>query len=194
MIKAIIFDCFDVLVGDTTKPLARALDVSDPEKAEEFRAVVHAFDKGIIDEAEAIPLQAALIGLTPNDLLARQQEGEVVNKPLLEYAESLKGRFKLGMLSNISSRERLDIRFEPGVLDRVFDVVVPSGDVGYIKPQPEIFELIADRLGVLPEECLMIDDVIQNCEGARATGMQAVQYISNEQIMTDVNALVDRGE
>lgn len=54
----------------------------------------------------------------------------------------------------------------------LFDDVVVSADVGLAKPDPAIFRLAADRLGVTSEACLMIDDQPQHIEGARAAGLR----------------------
>lgn len=193
MIKAIIFDCFNVLIADATHRALADMDQLDPEKRQEFSAVTHAVDKGIISDQEAALEQARLMGMSVEAFVKLRNEGEVRNDRLIKFIETLKGGFKLGMVSNINSRERLDSRFLPGQLDQLFDTVVPSGEVGYIKPQPEIFELAADRLGVDPTECVFIDDIAEFCEGARQVGMQAIQFISNEQVETDLNTLIDRG-
>lgn len=194
MIKAIIFDCFNVLIRDATKHLVEQMGLVDPAKRQEFSAVTHAVDKGIISDTEGAEAQSALLGLTQEEFVSIRNKGEVRNEPLIEYIKTLKGDYKLMMLSNIVSRERLDSRFLPGQLDELFDEVIPSGEVGYIKPQPELFILAAERLGLRPEECVMIDDIADFCEGARATGMQAIQFLNNEQAITELNALIDRGE
>ena len=46
------------------------------------------------------------------------------------------------------------------------------------KPQPEIYRLAAERLGVAPEECVFVDDLRENCEGAEAVGMTAIRHRS----------------
>ena len=51
-----------------------------------------------------------------------------------------------------------------------------SAEVGLHKPQPEIYRLAADRLEVEPEECIFVDDLRENCEGAEAVGMTAVRH------------------
>jgi len=193
VIKAILFDCFNVLVRDATKHLVEQMGEVDQEKRQEFSAVTHAVDKGIISDTEGAQRQSELLGISPEEFVDIRNKGEVRNEPLIEYIHSLKGKYKLMMLSNIVSRDRLDSRFLPGQLDELFDMVIASGEVGYIKPQPELFLLAAERLGVTPEECVMIDDIADFCEGARTTGMQAIQFISNEQCITDLNALIDRG-
>lgn len=191
MIKAIIFDCFNVLIGDATKQLLESLS---EEQRDEFRAVAHAVDKGIIPDHEGIVEQSRLIGISEDEFISTRNKGELPNQQLLEYAASLKGRYKLAVLSNIASYHRMAIRFPERTLDTVFDTVVASGEVGYIKPQPEIFQIAADRLGVAPEECVMIDDIIDNCDGARAIGMKAVHFQTNQQAIADLEALIDRGE
>ena len=193
MIRAIIFDCFNVLVGDATKQLLYELDQHDHDKRQQFSAITHAVDKGIIPDNEAITEQSKLLGMSEAEFIDLRNKGEVRNEPLLRYAESLKGEYKIGMLSNVSSKERLAIRFEPGQLDTLFDAVVASGDVGVIKPSPEIFAIAAAQLGVLPEECVMVDDILENCHGAEDAGMKAILHVNNQQTITDLKALIDRG-
>jgi HAD superfamily hydrolase (TIGR01509 family) len=53
---------------------------------------------------------------------------------------------------------------------------VISAEVHMHKPQPEIYRLAAERLAVPPEECIFVDDLQENCEGAEAVGMTAVRH------------------
>jgi len=61
-------------------------------------------------------------------------------------------------------------------VDELFDSMVISGEVGLHKPEPEIFELGAERLGVEPSGCVFVDDLRENCEGAEAVGMTAILH------------------
>ncbi len=88
----------------------------------------------------------------------------------------LKGKYKLAMVSNVSSRRSLDDRFLPGELDELFEVVVASGDLGFEKPSPHIYTQTAEKLQVLPEECLFIDDIKPFCDAAEAVGMQSFHF------------------
>lgn len=194
MIKAIIFDCFGVLLGNAYKIHLTEVEQVDPARAAEIRAINHASDMGILSREETAQNISALFDMEPEEFLEEQNQMEVPNQKLLEYIMTLKPQFKVGMLSNINSRDRLSIRFEPGQLDAHFDTIVASGDEGYVKPQAEIYHIAATRLGVLPTECVFIDDIADFCDGARAVGMQAIQFITTEQAITDINALIDRGE
>lgn len=193
MIKAIIFDCFGVLLGNAYKVHLMEVEQKDPAKAEEIRAINHASDMGILSHQESAEAISALFDMDVEDFLEEQNQVEVPNEALLECIASLKDRFKVGLLSNISSRDRLSFRFAPGQLDAHFDTIVASGDEGFVKPQPEIYHIAAIRLGVQPSECIFIDDIAEFCDGARAVGMQAIQFISNEQVISDLNSLIDRG-
>lgn len=193
MIKAIIFDCFGVFIGNPYKLRAQALDQSDPEKGKLLHDINRASDRGYLSRDETAKQMAELIGISTEQFLAEQDKGEIRDEDLVAYVKTLRPQFKLAMLSNISSRERLELRFEQGQLDELFDVVVASGDEGYIKPEPEIYEIALARLGVKPEECVMLDDILEYCHGAEAVGLHAIQYFNLQQAITDLNALIDRG-
>ncbi|MET9268595.1 HAD family phosphatase [Kribbella sp. NPDC003557] len=60
--------------------------------------------------------------------------------------------------------------------DGMFDDIVISGEVGLRKPEPEIFRLTAGRLGLEPAECVFVDDLQLNVDGARAVGMTAILH------------------
>lgn len=192
-IKAIIFDCFGVLLGNTYKQHLADLEREDPKRAEELRAINRAGDLGVLSRQESAQYMSDLLGIEPEQIIAEQDAGEVRNEPLLQYIMTLRGRYKLAMLSNISGRERISPRFLPGQLDALFDTVVASGDEGYVKPDPEIYHIVADRLGVSPKECVMIDDIREFCDGAEAVGMRSIQFLSNSQCLADLSALIDRG-
>lgn len=75
-------------------------------------------------------------------------------------------------------------------LASAFGVTVVSGQERVLKPSPEIFAILCDRAGRAPAECLFIDDSARNVAGARAFGMDAVQFTTPAALET---ALVQRG-
>ncbi len=70
--------------------------------------------------------------------------------------------------------------YERDRLGELFDAVVISADVGLRKPDREIFLLAAELIGLQPEECVFVDDLLHNADGARAVGMEAVVHRSAE--------------
>jgi FMN phosphatase YigB (HAD superfamily) len=59
------------------------------------------------------------------------------------------------------------------------------------KPEPEIFLLGAERLGVAPEECVFVDDLRENCAGAEAVGMTAILHRGAEGTLPQLQELLD---
>lgn len=74
----------------------------------------------------------------------------------------------------------------------MFDTVVISGEVGLRKPEPEIFALTCDRLGLAPAECVFVDDMPDNVEGARACGLAAIQHVSYDETAAELERLFGR--
>jgi putative hydrolase of the HAD superfamily len=73
--------------------------------------------------------------------------------------------------------------------DGMFDDIVISGEVGLRKPEPEIFRLAAGRLGLEPAECVFVDDLQLNVDGARAVGMTAIlhtEYDETRRVLEDL--------
>lgn len=73
-----------------------------------------------------------------------------------------------------------------------FDAVVLSGAVGCAKPDAEIYRLAARRLGLAPGECVFVDDLRRNVDGAVATGMVGVHHSDAESTSLELQALFDR--
>jgi len=72
-------------------------------------------------------------------------------------------------------------------VDELFETVVDSAFVGVRKPDREIYDIVLERLGDVPAQaCVFLDDIEANCEGARAVGMTAVRFLSNEQAIPEV--------
>jgi putative hydrolase of the HAD superfamily len=64
------------------------------------------------------------------------------------------------------------------------------GEVGMHKPQPEIFMLGCERIGLAPEECVFVDDLRENCEGAEAVGMTATLHRGAERTVPELERLL----
>jgi len=60
--------------------------------------------------------------------------------------------------------------------DEMFDAIVISGEVGMRKPDPEIYALTVERIGLPARECVFVDDLPGNLKPARALGMATVVH------------------
>jgi putative hydrolase of the HAD superfamily len=75
-------------------------------------------------------------------------------------------------------------------IDEVFDVVVDSAFVGTRKPEPEIYAITLERLGLPAEACIFLDDLELNVEAAREAGMHGIVYRDTAKAITDLEALL----
>ena len=78
------------------------------------------------------------------------------------------------LLSNASYRQH---EYWPRVpASRFFDGTLVSADVKLVKPQPEIYRLLCETFSLEPDECVFIDDAINNAEGAFLCGMHPIVF------------------
>jgi len=112
------------------------------------------------------------------------------NPEMIDLMFELKGKgLRMAMLTN-NVREWEPVWRPKLPVDEIFETVVDSGFVGCRKPEPEIYQLTLARLDLPAESCLFIDDLAPNIEGARALGLQAVHFQSNEQAIAEIRAAV----
>jgi putative hydrolase of the HAD superfamily len=175
--------------GDFGKALAAATELHGDNP-------LFAMERGELTEVEFLEQLGdalePLVGHRPH--LHRFRElfigGLDVNPPLIELMRELKAEgFRMAMLTN-NVRE-----WEPtwrGMLpvDEIFELVVDSAFVGCRKPEPRIYEITIQRLELPAEACVLVDDILVNCEGAREFGMSAVHFRDNEQAIAELRALL----
>jgi len=191
MVRAVIFDCFGVIISDALEVIVSELRVTRPEAARQVHDLVLASNRGHLTPRSSSEQIAALLGMTYEAYRDRIAEGEAKDAALLEYVAALRKTHKTAMLSNIGSGS-LARRFAEGELENYFDVVVSSGDIGFAKPEAEAYEITAERLGVRLDECVFTDDRELYCEGARAVGMQAIHYKGFAQFRGELEPLLGR--
>ncbi len=189
MINAIIFDCFGVIITDSLLAMTNELASRNPEAARQVSDIIKANNHGLIDPDDSNRQIAALLGISLDEFQRRKYGGEAKDQAMLDYIASLRPRYRTAMLSNVGGGS-LDRRFTVEELDRCFDQVVASGEIGYAKPEPEAYQITAARLGVEPEECVFIDDRPHYCEGARAAGMQAIHYNAFGQFKSELESII----
>lgn len=188
MIKAVIFDCFGVLATDGWLPFRDKHFGDKPDLLEEARAQNVRVDSGLMSYDDFIAWLAAATGEPFRDI-KRLIEGNVPNEPLFAYIrDTISPSYQVGMLSNAGANW-LDTMFAPWQV-ALFDEVLLSYELGVVKPDPAMYETIALRLGVLPEEAVFIDDRMGFVTGAHAVGMPALQYRDMVQMKAELEAIL----
>jgi epoxide hydrolase-like predicted phosphatase len=189
MIRAIIFDFFGVIVGDGFDASYRAAG-GDPAKDKEFvKDLLDLTNRGEITTDDFRRRICQQLGITLEEYQASLKVAEIINFDLLDYIKTLRPKYKTSILSNanIGSLERL---IDRRILKDCFDDLVVSAEVGFIKPEPEIYRLAAERLDANPDECVFIDDREGYVEGAAKLGMFAILYKDFDQFKKDLEKLL----
>ncbi len=175
MIRAILFDSFGVLVGKSFRDVYRAAG-GNPVRDEVFiSSMIEKTNRGFIDSEAFAVVMADRLGLTLpayKEVVAREEQP---HRELLDYIRiALKPHYKLAIVSNAAAGE-LQRRLSADDL-ALFDTVIASAEVGFAKPDREIFALATDRLGVSFAECIFIDDLAIFTGPAADMGMTSIQY------------------
>jgi putative hydrolase of the HAD superfamily len=71
-----------------------------------------------------------------------------------------------------------------------FDHVIESSKAGVRKPDPRIYEMMTEALGVAPAACIYLDDLGINCKPAAAMGMAAIKVSGEAQALADLGRLL----
>lgn len=189
MIKAVIFDCFGVLTKDTWRAFLDSLpDDVDRQDASDIN---RAYDAGILDKQDFLDQIQLVTGTEPRQIESLRSNEISKNTELLSYIKELKQNYKIGLLSNIAS-DWITKTFLDKTEQALFDEMVFSFKEGMTKPNPQIFELICDKLDVNPSEAVMIDDIEGYCEAAERTGMKAVCYKNFAQLKAELSGILNQ--
>jgi len=92
--------------------------------------------------------------------------------------------YRVGLLTN-NVREYGDA-WKATIPMEIFDDVVDSSEVGLRKPDPAIYLLTCERLGVEPTRAAFVDDIEANVIGARKLGMTGIHFTDNDTVLAEL--------
>lgn len=147
--------------------------------------LLRTLERGEIADADFEAAFGELLGVPPANLIARLFAGLGPDETMIGVVGEVRGSdVPTGLISN---------SWGTGIYERaplhIFDATVISGDVGLHKPEPEIYLLGAERLGVPAERCVFVDDLRENVAGAEAVGMTALLHRNSEVTAAELRRL-----
>ena len=197
-IKAIIFDYGNVLIEWDPRLIYNRYFPDDSEGMERFLKEVdfmgwnthqdkgRTFKEGIADLSARFPQYAYLIQAYHDywaDSIGAAHWGTV------EIMRQLKAKgYSLYGLSNWSTETFPFAREKYDFFD-LFDDMVISGAVGYVKPEPEIYHIMLEKIDRPAQECLFIDDSLPNINQANTMGFNTIHFTSSEQLKKELTQL-----
>ena len=161
-------------------------------RTEEGRTVLALAEAGLAPQRDLEVMLARELGLPDAGLIARLVALDAM-PPRAEMADLARraqaAGIPTGLLSNSLGGGGYDV-YTGYDLPALFDVIVISHEVGLRKPQPPIFKLAADRLGLTPQDCVFVDDTFANVRAAREVGMTAVHFTGEAEQLAEVERLI----
>lgn len=192
MIRTILFDCFGVLTESRWLALVNTLK---PDVRREVIDVHHTYERGFTEYAEYRRQITSLTGISDQeaDDIFIYRRGYQKNTELLSYISELSKNYSIGVLSNAGTSWIRD-EFLTASEAATFSDIILSYEVGLIKPDPAIFYLACERLGVKPAETVFVDDQRHNFEAANTLGMKGILYTNFVQFKHDLQQIINRSE
>lgn len=205
-VKAVIFDFGGVLTTSPFEAFARyeheqglpegflrRVNATDPHTNAWARFERAEIDKGAFDqafEAESRALGHAVPGRAILPLLSGD-----LRPAMVQALKTCKAHGPVGCITNnvqtgsgagmASSMEKAAAVAEVMAL---FDAVIESSKAGVRKPDPRIYRMMCETLGVEPSDCVYLDDLGINCKPAAELGMTAIKVTTEEQALADLAA------
>ena len=183
MIKAVIFD-WDGTLADTKKAVVqsfqRVLKESGCNVSDEFierrigigtkKTIIEAFRKCNI-KIDGLKLEK----LAKKKILIQVGLTDTVNlyEGAIELLETLQGKTKVA-LATMTNRKVIDVFLSKKNIEWFFEVVISADEVYNPKPDPEAFLVVANRMGVNPKDCVVIEDSIFGVRAAKAANMKCI--------------------
>lgn len=183
-IKNIIFDIGNVLLKWDPKSVVKEI-FNNPSNLDQLTEDFfhsqdwHDLNLGKLSIFELIEIYHSKYGIEKNILFNLMDKIEDSLIPLAGSFELLDKLHKVNIpLYSITDNviefiEHFKTKYD--FWPKFIDVIV-SAEVGFLKPNPEIYQILLNKHNLKAEECLFLDDYLPNIEGAQKIGMQAYQF------------------
>ena len=192
MIKNIIFDLGNVLIRFKPEEFVNK-NIKKEYREKFFNAVFKGqewadLDRGVLEYSDAVKIFSEKIPECSSEI-KKLFDNYILDvlEPIeknIEIMKSLKGKYKLFVLSNFHY-PAFDYIFKNWEFFKYFDGKVVSGHCKLLKPEKEIYELLCSTYSLNPIECVFIDDTKANIEAAEEFGINGIH-------LTDINILEEK--
>jgi len=197
-IKAILFDYGNVLLDWNPRYVYRRYFPNDPEGMERFLQEVN-FMEWNAQQDKGRPFAAGVAILSKqfpqhSDLIQAYHEhwvdsiGEAFTGTVEIMKQLKQAGYPLYGFSNWSAETFPYARAKYDFFD-LFDDMVISGAVGFVKPEPEIYQIMLDKIRRPAQECLLIDDSLPNLNQANTMGFATIHFKTSSQLEEELEQL-----
>lgn len=187
------FEAFDIYDGRAGFPVGTTRSIIRASSETGAWAALERGELTQLDFHAALNAEGAAAGFAIDaaKVMATIGEGSGARPEMLQAITRLRGHgLKVGALTNNWANDHGETT-PPGLsaLD-IFDAVIESAKVGLRKPDPRIYEMACEALGVSPATTVFLDDLGINLKPARAMGMSTIKVVNYLDALNELSALV----
>ncbi len=197
-IKAIVLDFGGVIQlfggGSILEDIAGILQVENTDFKQRY------FEHNHLSNVKNVPWEKMIISVVNtynvspeiidqvNQLISDYQSRKVINTELVSWFPQFKKLgYKIAILSNATTELRKKLH-DLGIHQHIDEIVI-SGEIGFQKPHKEAFDVVFQKLGVLPQEVVFIDDAPKSLEKAGEIGYIPILFRGNDKLKEDLERL-----
>lgn len=192
--SAIVFDLGQVLVRFDYKHFVEKVNRHKAGIGEQYLELyknnyyIHRdFEKGMISEKDFIASMLKYLEYAIDEETFCKYWSDIFsfNHEVIALLPELKKHYKLYLLSNTNSIHKR-YGYQDYEFLKLFDQLFLSHEVGFIKPEKEIYHAIEIASGFLPEEYLFIDDILEYVDAAKSLGWDGIQFIGYDDLVNNL--------
>ena len=196
-IRAVFFDLGGVIVRTEYQAPRQHLAERLGMEYDDLVKIVFDSDSGYQASIGAIPPEAhwdlviKRLKRPASELEAIRHEffaGDIIDRTLLDFLRSLRGKYKTGLISNAWGDLRDYLVREK--LEDAFDHIIISAEVGAVKPEAKIYQTALEQAGVRPKEMVFVDDFAVNIEGCEKVGIKGILFRDPDSALKQLKALL----
>jgi len=172
--KAIFLDMYGVILKQNGGEFAPYVQQFFPQLTlSQIQEPWFKADRGELSSLEVLKI----LGFTGNLEKIEQDYLDTIelSDGFYEFAEQMHKYYKMAIISDDSSRWSQYLRKKLAI-NPFFDAISISGDLGFTKPDARIFLHTVEALGLAPQDCVFIDDRVDNLLAAQALGIEVILF------------------
>ena len=196
-IRAVLFDLGGVIVRTDYQAPRQHLAERLGMEYDDLVKIVFDSDSGYQASIGAIPPEAHWASVIKrlkrpaSELEAIRHDffaGDIIDRTLLDFLRSLRGKYKTGLISNAWGDLREYLQREK--IEDAFDHMIISAEVGAVKPEAKIYQIALEQVGVKPKEMVFVDDFAVNIEGCEKVGIKGILFKDPDSALKQLKALL----
>lgn len=158
-------------------------------------AVSQSASIGRVDSSKIWDFVADGLSLSEDELALFKEKfwaGDHIDHALIDFLKSCRPTYKTAILSNAWNNLRAMLAENFGISEHeTVDHILVSAELGIAKPDPEIYQILAETLECEFENILFVDDFIENIEAAKALGIQTIHYVPGLDLINEIKSRLE---